>query len=77
MTQPSGKNDVDITLTAKIEKGKANIVKKVLVSVIPKDAVNYSIKINTSKPKFDISPNLYGLFLRILIIQLMEDFIHN
>lgn len=62
VTQPSGKDDVDITLTAKIEKGKANMVKKVLVSVIPKDAVNCSIKINTSKPKFDISPNLYGLF---------------
>ena len=62
VTLPSGKEDVSVTLTAKIEKGKASMVKEFAVSVLPKDAQNYSININTTTPKFDISPTLYGLF---------------
>lgn len=60
--QPNGNEDANVTLTAKTQKGKASMEKDFQVSVLPKTAQNYSIKINTDKPKFDISPTLYGLF---------------
>lgn len=62
VTQPSGKNDGKVKLVATIKKGKASDTKDFLVAVLPKGAVNYNVKINTAKPKFDISPTLYGAF---------------
>jgi alpha-L-arabinofuranosidase len=62
VTLPLGNDDVEVTLTAEIKKGKASLKKEFLISVLPKGAENYSININTSKPKFDISKTLFGLF---------------
>ncbi|MDT8719144.1 carbohydrate binding domain-containing protein [Clostridium sp. 19966] len=62
VTLPSGKDDTKVTLSAKIQTGKAVMEKKFEVYVVPKGATNYNVQINTNTPKFDISPTLYGLF---------------
>ncbi|MBQ9119242.1 MAG: alpha-L-arabinofuranosidase [Lachnospiraceae bacterium] len=51
-----------VTLTAKVMRGEANIVRTFALTVLPKDTAAYTLNIHEDKPVLDISETLYGLF---------------
>ncbi|ADL52248.1 family 43 glycosylhydrolase [Clostridium cellulovorans] len=62
VTNPSGSNSAEVTLTATLSKGNAVDTKTFTATVLPSGVPNYLLDVNVDKEKFDISDTLVGLF---------------
>ena len=62
ITRPEGSEGVEVTLKAKISRGKVEKEEVFSIYVMPKDISSYTLNINSNEKLFDVSDILFGLF---------------